>query len=102
MEKGCRKGARVRVWAALCHVVVAAASGLGLFFRVGGTAQRAKPGSASAAWRLLTARGRHLSHLLVWVSKPALRRLGAAGKVIYLQGIGDSKRWECKATWHIY
>lgn len=80
MERGCRKGARVRVWAALCHVVVAAASGLGLFFRVGGTAPRAKLGSASAAWRLLTARGRHLSRLLVWVSKPALRRLGAAGK----------------------
>lgn len=80
MERGCRKGARVWVWAALCHVVFAAASGLGLFFRVGGTAPRAKPGSASAACRLLAARGRHLSRLLVQVSQPALRRLGIAGK----------------------
>lgn len=61
MERGewwCRKGARVRVGAVLYHVVVAAAAGLGLFFRVGGTAPRAEPGSASAAaWRLLAAPG---------------------------------------------
>lgn len=77
---GCRKGARVRVRAALCHVAIAATSGLGLFFRVGGTAPRAKPGSASAAWRLLAARGRRMSRLPVQVSHPALQRLVAAGK----------------------
>lgn len=81
MERGCGKGARVRVGAVPCHVVVAAASGLGLFFRVGGAAPRAEPGSASAAaWRLLAAQGRQLSRLPARVSQPAPRLLGAAGE----------------------
>lgn len=75
--EGVPKG--VRVGAVLCHVVVAAASGLGLFFRVGGAAPRAEPGSASTAWRLLAAWGL-LSCLPVQVRQPALRRLGAAGE----------------------
>lgn len=81
VERGCREGHRSG-WGQ-CHVTWSSlqASGLGLFFRVGGAAPRAEPGSASAAaWRLLAALGRQLSRLPARVSQPALRLLGAAGE----------------------
>ncbi|CAO2592503.1 hypothetical protein LEMLEM_LOCUS6801 [Lemmus lemmus] len=53
---------------------------VGLFFRVGGAAPRAEPGSASAAWRLLAAQGLQLSRLPARVSQQACGSWGLQEK----------------------